>query len=251
MTVLCPGCGLVYIFQHPSGVEEYYSSNEYSKDFRAGNEKPSPEKRLYDAERAQIRLDIIKDILPEGGRLLEIGCGSGALLSQLPDRFEKFGIELSTGYAESSREMGLNVMTGAFPKDKPEGLFDVILVFHTLEHVEDPIGFLRGVHDALADDGLFILGYPDLSQALERGRAVFQPSYFQKSHLWDFCHQNLVPPLMKIGLHPEGLFMGEGAFPLDKNAIFVLKKGEPQEVIQSKFFAQELYNKLAEVLGGD
>jgi polysaccharide pyruvyl transferase WcaK-like protein len=91
-----------------------------------------------------------------------------------------------------------------------------------LEHVGDPVSFLRDVHSKLKDDGLFILEYPDVDTA--SNRSIFLPSYFQKSHFYDFSSFNLLPILTKIGFRVEH-FGRFSDFPRDKNVLMVCRKG--------------------------
>ncbi|KAF0242071.1 MAG: methyltransferase family, partial [Planctomycetota bacterium] len=81
-----------------------------------------------------------------GGRLLDVGCGSGTLLRAMRDLgWSVQGLEPDAEAARVAREAhGLDVRVGTL--DGPEfrdAPFDAITAHHVIEHVADPIAFLR------------------------------------------------------------------------------------------------------------
>src|SRR5216683_3279149 len=95
--------------------------------------------------------------LPTRGRLLDVGCGNGALLRSASERLPEWslaGTELDDKYREQveaiPRVEGLYV---GQPMAAP-GQFDVITMLHVLEHVPSPTSFLLDLRDKLAPNGL-------------------------------------------------------------------------------------------------
>ena len=88
-----------------------------------------------------------------GGRVLDVGCGTGFLLERLAERgFSGVGVDLSPeSVAHASRrleEIGASdrlaaVVGSAY--DPPEGPFDLICLTDVLEHLEDPRACLRAL----------------------------------------------------------------------------------------------------------
>lgn len=74
-----------------------------------------------------------------GGRLLEVGCGTGLVLERLRDAFDEVvGIDLSEGMLERARARGLSVLQGsaeALPFEDES--FDLICSFKVLAHVQE------------------------------------------------------------------------------------------------------------------
>jgi SAM-dependent methyltransferase len=93
------------------------------------------------------------------GRLLDIGCASGTLL-WLASRqgFAVFGIEVARRSADFVKNLlGFEVFCGELKNAAfASSSFDVVTMFHSLEHVPDPRQVIREIHRILACDGVFI-----------------------------------------------------------------------------------------------
>lgn len=100
--------------------------------------------------RANIRVDlqIIADMVSPGARVLDIGCGDGALLDYLVHfkQVDGRGIELSQAGVNNCVRQGLSVIQGDADtdlKDYPTGAFDYAILSQTLQATFDPKGVLE------------------------------------------------------------------------------------------------------------
>lgn len=100
--------------------------------------------------RANIRVDlqIIADMVSPGARVLDIGCGDGALLDYLVHfkQVDGRGIELSQAGVNNCVRQGLSVIQGDADtdlKDYPTGAFDYVILSQTLQATFDPKGVLE------------------------------------------------------------------------------------------------------------
>jgi polysaccharide pyruvyl transferase WcaK-like protein/2-polyprenyl-3-methyl-5-hydroxy-6-metoxy-1,4-benzoquinol methylase len=241
---ICMNCGLVFLSPRMADdeLEEYYFGGQFSRDFRSGV-VPDKKKQKDDLARAQERWNVLRDILPKEGKLLDIGCSWGAFLKSAPDGIDAYGIDPSVGYVEYAQSLGLDATIGHFPDDTTE-IYDIISIFHVLEHVPDVIGFLQAVYDRLSENGRLVLEYPDIGKA-----ALFRPyiraNYYQRSHLYDFSYANLLPVLEGLGFYLE--YSGDygKVFPQDKNMLLIARKDDARsEHIFNSLFAEELYKLL-------
>lgn len=111
---------------------------------------------------AWLRWDIIEQLLPPDGRLLEIGPGVGAVSSLLVRRFDYVGVELSRASAIQTysrvASRGGCVVNGSIKC--LEAQFDLICAFEVLEHIEDDVDALRRWGRRLRDDGRLVLTVP-------------------------------------------------------------------------------------------
>jgi methionine biosynthesis protein MetW len=87
--------------------------------------------------------EAVAELVPAGSRVLDVGCGDGALLEWLRDakRVDARGIELSREGVELAVARGLSVVQGdadADLVDYPDGAFDVAVLSQTLQTVERP-----------------------------------------------------------------------------------------------------------------
>ncbi len=118
---------------------------------------PAP---TYLLRRAAI-LDWLRDA--PAGRVLEMGCGPGALLYDLSLRgFEATGVETSSRSLEIAPHL-LDDRPGVTVQSTPpaaEERYDYLFAFEVLEHIEDDLGTLRGWLDYLKPGGRVLVSVP-------------------------------------------------------------------------------------------
>lgn len=119
--------------------------------------------------RMSLVLETIDRLAPGGGRVLDVGCGTGFLLERLAERpFEGVGIDLSPESVALAQarltELGaadrLRAEVGS-AYDPPEGPFDLIALTDVLEHLERPRDTLRALREQLAPGGLIVVSTPN------------------------------------------------------------------------------------------
>ena len=143
--------------------ETDYWSNAADPDGRIRN-------RL--AERSQYLSSISEEIKYianlKPGAVLDIGCGPGWLLSQLNSRWKRYGIEPSK-QAASVAEKYASIFEGTledfvFRRDS----FDLVVAYHVIEHIHDPLAAIKTIHQLLKPGGTLILGTPDFDSGCAR-----------------------------------------------------------------------------------
>jgi 2-polyprenyl-3-methyl-5-hydroxy-6-metoxy-1,4-benzoquinol methylase len=99
------------------------------------------------------------------GRLLDFGCGGGAFLAQMRDQnWQVTGLDISTAAVQRVRwELGLRALVGTLPHpDLRPSSFDVITMWHSLEHVHSPLEVLREAHRILVPGGRLVVAVPNI-----------------------------------------------------------------------------------------
>jgi 2-polyprenyl-3-methyl-5-hydroxy-6-metoxy-1,4-benzoquinol methylase len=106
-----------------------------------------------------------------GARVLEIGCGSGALLHRMgTEGAHAMGVEPDLRSAARARAGGLDVIAEPFAAEGFGGQrFDAIVHYAVLEHVEEPARFLADQLGLLDDGGTIVCSVPDCAPALAHG----------------------------------------------------------------------------------
>lgn len=142
---------------------------------------------------------------PDRLRALEVGCGAGGLLIKL-DRagWEVDGLEwdaVAAGVAR--RRSGCQVFEGGFSETNiPTDEYQLIVLSHVFEHLEDPLAALHRIKELLAPGGRAVLFYPNPDSA---GARAFGDAW---AH-WDPPRHLVLPPLRslakaakRLGLEP-------------------------------------------------
>lgn len=124
----------------------------------------------------------------EDKRVLEIGCGSGYIISKIADEGAQ-----CTGLEPGTKSIGFNkpnirIVNDYFPSPDLEGFFfDLIVNFNVLEHIEDPLNMLLQIREHLVPGGQLIFGVPNCEPFLENGDS----SIFLHEHFNYFTRENL------------------------------------------------------------
>ena len=99
-------------------------------------------------------------------QLLDVGCGSGTLLGLLKQRgFQVRGFDSSVEAASIAKaESDIDVVVGSRLQDAgfADASFDVVTLFHVMEHVTDPRNVLSEVHRILRPSGRLVLQVPNI-----------------------------------------------------------------------------------------
>ena len=151
----CRGCGHVALHPQPTDAElaEYYNEAYQipREDYR---------RAVADA------FPMVKTTV--GGaprRMLEIGCSYGYMLDRFRARgWNVTGVEIDRRAALHAREqLGLDVRAGRLHDvaDSLPGPFDVVTLFHVIEHITDPAGFMARLRQLLAPEGILVLRTPN------------------------------------------------------------------------------------------
>ncbi|WP_244834522.1 class I SAM-dependent methyltransferase [Clostridium sp. BJN0001] len=98
-------------------------------------------------------------------RILDLGCGTGALLEMLEKDGQVSGLEYEKSAVEyCNKNFGDKVKQGSLPDDIPfhENGFDVLVSCDVLEHVEDDKKSIKKIYNLLSDEGIAIITVPAL-----------------------------------------------------------------------------------------
>jgi 2-polyprenyl-3-methyl-5-hydroxy-6-metoxy-1,4-benzoquinol methylase len=97
------------------------------------------------------------------GRLLEVGCASGAFLHQMAGQgWQVEGIELSEKAAQAAGQLGYRVYAGSLETAKqPDEPFDLIVGWMVLEHLHDPVGGLQKLREWAKPGAWLALSVPN------------------------------------------------------------------------------------------
>ena len=199
-TTICRACGLVWSNPRPAEeqIRRYYSS-EYRLDYK-GRTTPSLRHIARSARGALNRFRVLAPYIKRGDRILDAGAGGGEVVYLLRTLgFDASGLEPDEQYARHAREaLGVRVTTG-FVQDAvfPSGSFDVVTMYHALEHVEDPSAILSRLRSWMTDRSVLLIEVPNVEAV-----CMAPANRFHFAHLYNFNRETLEALGRKAGFEP-------------------------------------------------
>lgn len=207
----CQKCDLLFLGSIMSQEEEVAFYKNYGEHLvtRGGVQTTDNPQELYEMmlPAAQERLSYIKDFFQSSTSVLEIGASVGSFLGVLIN----FGlssknltsVEPSVGHRKYMQE-SLGVETyediDLLSENKK---YDVVCMFHVLEHISTPKVFLEKIKNFLKDNGTLIIEVPSHTDALLKlyNLDEFKDFYFQPMHPYVYSPQSLENVLVNSGFH--------------------------------------------------
>jgi len=119
-------------------------------------------------------MELIADLVPEGSRVLDLGCGNGELLAMLRDRrgCSGYGVEIADENVLACTKRGVNVIQ----LNLEDGLamfedqsFDVVLQLDTMQHLRNTERMLR---ETARVGRIGIVSFPNFAHWPNRLRVV-------------------------------------------------------------------------------
>ncbi|SHI67753.1 2-polyprenyl-3-methyl-5-hydroxy-6-metoxy-1,4-benzoquinol methylase [Mesonia phycicola] len=123
-------------------------------------------------------------------RLLDIGAGTGDfLLSAKKENWEVEGIEPNDKAKQLAKAKGISLhLTTEELKNKN---FEVITMWHVLEHVPDVKKQLQELHSLLSNDGHVVIAVPNFKSFDANYYQEFWAAYDVPKHLWHFSQKGI------------------------------------------------------------
>jgi 2-polyprenyl-3-methyl-5-hydroxy-6-metoxy-1,4-benzoquinol methylase len=169
----------------PAAIGDYYPAG-YDSFANKGGDRRGISRALRDLVHLPYRLrygpdQLTSEPVKPGLRLLDVGCGAGIYLEAMQARgWEAWGVEPSPDQAEAVRrrlKLPLERVFAGRAENAtfPPGSFDLVTMFHVLEHLHEPVTVLTMVRSWLREGGTLRLRVPNLDSYESRlfGRLWF------------------------------------------------------------------------------
>jgi 2-polyprenyl-3-methyl-5-hydroxy-6-metoxy-1,4-benzoquinol methylase len=190
----CPTCGLGFLDPRPSEseIEDLYRSDYFSERYDGGIDPESPQyKKRPSGE--QHRTKFVKSI-KSSGNLLDIGCGYDYFLDASRRKgYKVHGLDVSEWAARYAVEkLGLSITIGKIDDvHLPSHNFDIITMWHSLEHTPDPHTALQRAKSWLKKDGILVIDVPNYEGTDARKICHEWDGWSLPYHYWHFTYKSL------------------------------------------------------------
>jgi SAM-dependent methyltransferase len=236
----CGACGFVYL-ENPPAYAELEQDFAWEKTSAAEEQRRMQErplaKRLSHGFRA-FRQKVLKrdkltallyQFLPKG-RVLDVGCGGGGVMTRLPERYEPNGVEISRALAAQSdalaRARGGRVVQASAIEGMlqfPAQSMDAALLSGFLEHEVRPAEFLRALWRVLRPGAPVIVKVPNYASLNRHVRGAKWCGFRHPDHVNYFTPSSLARLASECGLPVARCTFGD-RWPLSDNLWAVLRK---------------------------
>jgi ubiquinone/menaquinone biosynthesis C-methylase UbiE len=113
----------------------------------------------------ELVVDTVTRRMPEGSRILDVGCSTGHVIAEIPNDYERTGADISTGAIRLARAVRPEVrFVEASVEDLPfeDASFDCVLALDVLSDrgVEDEAAALREIRRVLRPGGVLLVQLP-------------------------------------------------------------------------------------------
>ena len=141
---------------------------------------------------------------PLDASMLDVGCGAADWLMYMKQAGYQnvMGQDIAGSGPERLKEHGIPVAVGDLCElELPPASFDLIRMEHVLEHLPDPVAYVRGAKRLLKPRGRLVINVPGIeSLSFRLARQCWQPLQ-PVYHLHHFSHRSLKCLAEKTGLH--------------------------------------------------
>lgn len=232
----CKKCHIAFTFPPPS-LPDYENM-----DFHSQNEKDNEKKLIlkidlpFDWQKLiETQVSLIKKNFDLNDDILEIGCGEGIFLNEL--KLQGFkntsGIEPSRTAAIRAQKRGLNVTNSYFSPEAFKSKYNLVIMSHVFEHIQDPMSFLNQIVQILKPSGSIMFTQTNFKGLIPRYEKARWYAWVPEHHYWHFTLKGLT------------LLMNKQNFSLNQSAYislvhphnFLYKLANKRESLKDQFIS--------------
>ena len=188
--VRCSQCHQIYVNPIPESFATGHYYDDRSESFYLSSDKLQSD---YSPVRFIRELRLFRRWCAQG-KVLDVGCSTGAFLYQLktqfPGNYVVYGNDIAQDALAYAEKQGINVLRNPYLETQVTE-FDAITFWAVLEHLVDPLRFLEHAHKGLKEGGICIALTPNFHSLATRllGRKY---RYILPEHVNYFTPQSLI-----------------------------------------------------------
>lgn len=224
--VKCRKCDMLYV--NPR-IDRSKLSQYFEEEYIADDNRVKVDFTSFREASLEREAKIVRTLLPEGGRLIDVGCASGAFLGYFASdkKWHVEGVEPSRFAAEyAEKKYGVKVHSGFL---KTAGLhkadFDIVVSLDTFYYHPDPNSDAAEIARILKPGGYFAVEIPGLRFRLLKNTGIVCKMIYGDAarlnageHIYFYSRKTLTSLLMKHGFTPVGYFPEQSPFTGSKSS---------------------------------
>ncbi len=198
---ICQNCEFIFTNPIPDNLSRYYETEEYLSHH---SHKKTIISRIYSFVRnlnLQRKYKVVTKYVSRG-TIMDIGCGTGELLSFFKSKkWKTIGVEPDMEARKlAEKEHHITVFDEPHIKNIENNSLDVVSMWHVLEHVEDLNERVSDIKRIVKDDGIMVFALPNIKSpdAIKYGK--FWAGLDVPRHLYHFSEKTFEQLLTKHGL---------------------------------------------------
>lgn len=199
---MCPSCGLVKLNPRWSEAKyKHFYEKKYDFFYRGPNQSMEELFEIDLSTKGQKLRERLEGIsLPDKIKMLDVGAGTGFSFFSLPEEIqvESFARESSKKCVPFLESKDVTVLGNDFSNGSGQD-YDLVVARHVLEHLTDPIGFLKKISESLSKEGYLYLVVPN-AMYFNSEKAH---SFFRHIHTYYFNLNTLLQACQRAGLYPK------------------------------------------------
>lgn len=196
----CTGCGVQRLIESCTIPDEYYESDQYRNSLQ---QSVTSEKAFSEQDwSTRYTHDALWPIPIRDKAIADIGCGAGSFLDTCRGQANRqIAVEPCQPFQASLRERGYQVFGSTLEAAVAAPAFaDLVVSIQVIEHVSDPVGFLRDIRPLLKRDGTLLITTPNRNDILGSLNPVrFLEFFYRSAHRWYFDADSLADCAQRAG----------------------------------------------------
>ena len=171
-------------------LKQYYKSENYISHTDSNKGLMASLYQTVKKYSLSLKLKLITRENKGAGTVLDIGAGTGDFLKLAKDyKWETFGVEPNEGAREMASTKGINLCEHLDQFSDQQ--FDVITLWHVLEHLPDLEIQIKKIENLLKPNGTLIIAVPNFNSYDSKYYKQFWAAYDVPRHLWHFSRKSM------------------------------------------------------------
>jgi len=174
----------------PENLEKYYESEVYISHT---DSKKTLVDKLYQIVKSyslKKKVSLLNSFATSEKTLLDIGAGTGDFLATAKKQNWKIaGVEPNSSARKKANEKGIHLHSEL--KEFSESKFEVITLWHVLEHLPDLESQIKTIVSLLAENGTLVIAVPNFNSYDAKHYGKFWAAFDVPRHLWHFSKKSI------------------------------------------------------------